>query len=143
MTACLRLLLCLTSASVDTSTAPEKHGTSLVAPGNKKPYQMVPNLPKQSIIMLKLDGISMAAPVEVPTTSSSDAERPTKISVPELYGTPHNISSGRFTGSPVESNTESKKPHDAIFMCRRALRTSLWRIWMATKLLLQIKANGI
>ena len=54
MTACLRLVLCLTSASVDTSPAPEKHGPSLAAPGKEKQNQMVPNLTKQSTLMLQV-----------------------------------------------------------------------------------------
>ena len=53
MTACPRLLLCLTSASVDTSPAWEKHGPSLVASGKTKQNQMVPNLPKESILMVQ------------------------------------------------------------------------------------------
>ena len=52
MKACLRLLLCLTSASVDTSPAPEKHWSSLAASGKEKQNQMVPNLPKRSTLML-------------------------------------------------------------------------------------------
>ena len=91
----------------------------------------------------KLDGISMGAPVEAPTASSSEVEHPTTNSVPELHGTPQTISSGRVAVSPEESNTKTQKPHDAIFMYKRALNTSLWKLWMATILFLQIKTNGI
>ena len=83
----------------------------------------------------------MGAPVEEPTASSSDVEHPITNSVPELYGTPRTISSERLTGSPEESNTKTQKPHDAIFMYRRALITSLWKIWMANILFLQTKTN--
>ena len=58
----------------------------------------------------------MGAPVAAPTTSSSDVERPTTISVPELHRTSHAISLGRLAGSPEESNTETQKPRDALFM---------------------------
>ena len=58
----------------------------------------------------------MGATVATPTDSSWDVEHPTIKSVPELYGTPHAISSGRLTGSPEESNTKTQNPHDAIFM---------------------------
>ena len=85
----------------------------------------------------------MGAPAAAPAASSSDVDRPTKNSVPELHETPHIISSGRLSGSPEESNTKTQKPHDAIFTYRRELNTSLWKIWMATILFLQIKANGI
>ena len=91
----------------------------------------------------KLDGISMGAHVEAPTASSSDVESPNTNSVPELYVTPHILSSGRLAGSPEESNTETQKPHDAIFMWRLALNTSLWIIWVATIIFLQMEANGI
>ena len=84
----------------------------------------------------------MAAPVEAPTASSSDAERPTTSSVPEKHGRPH-ISSVTKAGSPEESSTKTQKPHDAILMHRWALNTSLWKIWMATIFFLQIKAHGI
>ena len=48
MTACFRLLMCLISASVDTSPASEKHWPSLAAPGKESTYRMVPNLPKRA-----------------------------------------------------------------------------------------------
>ena len=85
----------------------------------------------------------MGAPVEAPKASSSDAERPTTNSVPELHGTPHTISLGRLAGSPEESNTKTQKPDDAIFIEKRALSTSLWRIRRVTILLLKRKAKGI
>ena len=66
----------------------------------------------------------MGAPVDAPTASFLDVGRPTTNSVPELYGTLRTISSGRLTGSPEQSNTKTQKPHDAIFMYRRALSTS-------------------
>ena len=83
------------------------------------------------------------APVEAPTASFLDVEGPTRNSVPELYGTQRTFFSGRLTGSPEESNTKTQKPHDAIFMYRRALSTSLCEIWMATILFLQTEANEI
>ena len=52
----------------------------------------------------------MGEPDEAPEASSSDAERPTTNSVPELHGTLHNISSGRLAGSAEESNTETQSP---------------------------------
>ena len=52
----------------------------------------------------------MGAPVEAPKASSSDAERPTTNSIPELHGTPHTISSGQLTGSPEEGNTKTQSP---------------------------------
>ena len=84
----------------------------------------------------------MGATVEAPKASSSDAERPTTNTVPVLHGTPLTISAGRLAGSPEESNLNTK-PHDSTFMKKRALITSLWRIWMATILLLKRKAKGI
>ena len=45
-------------------------------------------------------------------------------------------------GSPEESNTQTQKPHDAIFMIRRALETSLWKIWMPIILFPIAKTNG-
>ena len=53
ITACFRLLMCLTSTSVDTSPASEKHGPSLAAPGKESPYWMVTNLPNESTVMLQ------------------------------------------------------------------------------------------
>ena len=94
----------------------------------------------------KLDGISMGAPVAAPTASSLDVERPTTTSIPELHGTPHTIiSSGWLAGCPEESYTKAQKPHDAtfIFMYTRALITSLWKTWKATKFFPQIKAAEI
>ena len=85
----------------------------------------------------------MGAPVGAPTASSPDVERPTTNSAQELHGTPRTISSEWLIGSPEESNTETQKPRDAIFMYRHALSTSFWKIWMATIIFLQIKANGI
>ena len=70
----------------------------------------------------------MAALVEAPTASLSDVEWPTASSVPQLHGTPHTISSGQLAGSPKETNTKPEKPHDAVFMYRRALNTSSWKI---------------
>ena len=52
----------------------------------------------------------MGAPVEAPKASSSDAERPTTNSIPELHSTPHTISSGQLTGSPEEGNTKTQSP---------------------------------
>ena len=52
----------------------------------------------------------MGAPVETRKASSSDAERLTTNSVPELHGTPHAISSGRLAGSPEESNSKTQSP---------------------------------
>ena len=52
----------------------------------------------------------MGAPVEAPKASSSEAERPTTNSVPELHGTPQTISSERLAGSPKESNTKTQIP---------------------------------
>ena len=91
----------------------------------------------------KLDGICLGAPVESPTASSSNAEHPTTNPFPELHGTQHTISWGRLAGSRDEWNTETQKPHDPIFMYRRGLSTSSWKIWVATIILLQIKTNGI
>ena len=62
-----------------------------------------------------------------PTPSSHDV-RPTSNSVPEHRGAQESLNSGRPAGSPDESNTETKQPHDAFFMKRRALITSLWKI---------------
>ena len=84
----------------------------------------------------------MGAPVEAPTASSLDVEHPNTNSVPELHGKPHTISSGWIEGSPEESNTKTQKPHDAIFMFKCALNTSLWKTWVATMLFLQTKAKG-
>ena len=91
----------------------------------------------------KLDGISTGAPVEAPTASSSDLEHPITISVPEMHGTPHTISSRRLAGSQEESNTKTQKLHDVIFRYRRPLNTSLWKRWVATILFQQMKTNGI
>ena len=52
----------------------------------------------------------MGAPVEAPIASSSDAERPTTNSVPELHGTPQTVSSGRLTSSPEKSITKAQSP---------------------------------
>ena len=83
----------------------------------------------------------MGSAVGAPTASFSNVERPTTNSVPELYETLRTISSGQSTGSPEESNSKTQKPHDGIFMNWRTLSTSLWKIWMATTLILQTKAN--
>ena len=97
MTACLHLLLCRTSASVDTSPAREKQGPSLAAPGKKKLYRRDPKLQKQSTMMLKTWLNFHGRPVEAPTASSSDIERPTRNSVLELYGTPHTTTTTGMT----------------------------------------------
>ena len=143
MTACFRLLKCLTSASVDTSPASEKHGPSLAAPGKKKQIRWSLVCENRAYRCYKLDGTSMGAPVEAPADSSPDVERPTTNFFPELHGTPHSVSSGRSTSSPEESITTNTKPHDAIFMKRRALCTSLWRIWNATIFFLKRRTKGI
>ena len=85
----------------------------------------------------------MGAPVAPPTASSSDVDHRTTNLVPEVHGAPHTIYSGRLASSWEESNTKSKKPHDAIFTYRRALKTSSWKIWMTTKSFLPIKTNRI
>ena len=61
-------------------------------------------------------------------TSSHDMVRPTSNSVPKPPGTPGPPSPGRAAGSPEESNTEAQQPHDAFFMYKRALETSLWKL---------------
>ena len=139
ITACFRLLMCLTSASVDTSPASEKHGPSLAAPGKEKQIRWSLICQNRAHWCYKLDGISMGAPVETPAASSPGVERPTTNLVPELHGTPHSVSSGRLTVSPEEWNTKLRSP----MMCLGALNTSLWRLWKATILLLQMKANGM
>ena len=53
MTACFRLLICLTLASVDTSPVSEKHGPSIAAPGKESSWWMVANLPKYSTLVLQ------------------------------------------------------------------------------------------
>ena len=54
----------------------------------------------------------------------------------------HNkVSQVQAAASPEESNTKRQQPHDVIFMNKRALQTSLWKIWIATILFLQIKLN--
>ena len=84
----------------------------------------------------------MGAPVEAPTASFLDVERLATNLVPELHGTTHTICSGRLAGSPDESNNGTQKPRVAIFMYRRALNTSWWKMWIATIIFLQMKTNG-
>ena len=52
----------------------------------------------------------MGALVEALTASSSDANRPTTNSLPELHGTPHTVSSGQLTSSPEKSHTKTQSP---------------------------------
>ena len=75
----------------------------------------------------------MGACTVAPTPSSHDL-RPTSNSVSELPGAKRSLNSEWPAGSPDESNTETKQPHDTFFMKRRALFTSLWKIWVATTL---------
>ena len=82
----------------------------------------------------------MGAPGLAPKTSSSDIARPTRNPVPEPHGQSRIISSGQTAGSPEESNTKTQQPHDAIFMYKRALQSSLWKIMITTILFLQIKS---
>ena len=63
---------------------------------------------------------------------SSHHVRPTSNSVPEQPGAKESLKSGWPAGSPDESNTKTQQPHDAFFMKRRALFTSLWKVWVAT-----------
>ena len=73
----------------------------------------------------------MRACTVAPRPSSHDV-RPTSNSIPEQPGAKESLKSGWPAGSPDESNTKTKQPHDAFFMKRRALFTSLWKIWVAT-----------
>ena len=107
MTASFRLLMCLTSASVDTSPASEKHGPSLAAPGKESSYSWSHICQNTAYWCYKLDGISMGAPVEAPVTSPQNLERPTTNLVPELHGPPYSVSWGRSPSSPEDSNTKT------------------------------------
>ena len=69
----------------------------------------------------------MGACTVAPTPSSHDV-RPTSNSVPEQPEAQESLLSGPPAGSPDESNTKTQQPHDAFFMKRRALITSLWKI---------------
>ena len=64
----------------------------------------------------------------VAQTPSSHDVGPTSNSVPEQHGAEESLNSGGPTGPPDESNTKTKQPHDAFFMKRRALITSLCKI---------------
>ena len=78
-------------------------------------------------------------------TSSLNVARPITNPLPKPPGTSRSVSSGRTLGSSEESNNETQQPHDAldaIIMYTRALQTSLWKIWLATILFPQLKANG-
>ena len=82
---------------------------------------------------------SMGAFTVAPRPSSTDV-RPTSNSVPEKTRAQKPLNSGWPAGSPDESNTETNQPHDAFFMKRRALFTSLWKIWVATIWIQQTKS---
>ena len=142
MTACFRLLLCLTSASVDTSPSPEKHGTTPAAHGKSNHHKRSLICQNRAQWCYKL-GLNLAeqnwTEQTWSTACSSEVEHPTTNSVPELHGTTLTIFSGRLAGSPEESNTKRQKPHDAVFMYRRALSITLWKIWMATISFRQMK----
>ena len=101
------------------------------------------NWPKSPLIQhveqFILDSQSMGACTVAPTPSSHDV-RPTSNSVPEQPGAKESLNSGWPTGSPDESFTKLKQPHEAFFMKRRALITSLWTIWVATILFQQTKS---
>ena len=132
MTASFCLLLRLTSASADTPPAPEEHGTPPVSPKKREQSKWSLICQHKTQWCYKLDGNSIGAAVETPKASFLEVERPTTNSVPELRGTPQAISWGRLAGCPEASNTKTQKSHDAIFMHRLALNTSLWKIWVAT-----------
>ena len=73
----------------------------------------------------------MGACTVAPRPSSHDV-RPTSNSVPEQPVAHESLNSGWPAGTPDESNTKTQQPHDAFYMKRRALFTSLWKIWLAT-----------
>ena len=70
----------------------------------------------------------MGACTVAPTPSSNDVMRPTSHSVPEQPGAQESLNSGWPAGSPDESNTKTQQLHDAFFMKRRSLKTSLWKV---------------
>ena len=116
MTARLRLLSCLTSASVDTSQSPEQHGTASAGPApGRNGYKFVPLQPIQAHWCYKLDGFSLGAPGEAPKNSSSNLARPTTNFVPELHGTSRFVSSEQTAGFSKESDFTTQQPLDAIF----------------------------
>ena len=110
MTASFRLLMCLASASVDTSPASEKPGPSLAAPGKESSDSWSHICKNTAYWCYKLDGISMGAPVEAPVTSPQDVERPTTNPVPERHGPLASVSWGRSSSSPEDSNTKTESP---------------------------------
>ena len=81
----------------------------------------------------------MGACTVAPKPSSHDV-LPILNSVPEQPGVQESLNSGGPAGSPDESNTKTKQPHDAFFMKRPALITSLWKIWAATIIFQQTKS---
>ena len=99
-----------------------------------------PNLPHyKHVEKCILDSKSMGATTAAPWLSSPDV-RPTSTSVPEQTRAQGSLNSGWQARSPDESSSETNEPHDAFFMKRRALSTSLWKIWVATIWIQQIKS---
>ena len=83
----------------------------------------------------------MGASLEAPTASSSDAERPLQFWFRNRLD--HHTPSPQGDYQALRKNKILKhKAHVAIFVYGRALSNSLWRKWMATILLLQIKTKG-
>ena len=70
----------------------------------------------------------MGACTVAPTPSSNDLMRPTSNSVPEQAGAQDSLNFGLTAVSPDERNTKTQQPHDAFFMNRHALNTSLWKL---------------
>ena len=142
MTSSLRLLLCRISTSVDTSPAPEKHGPSLVAPGKEKLYQLVLNLHESTTMVQTWRNFHGSTSRSANSILLGRRAPHHKLGSGTARNPIHHLlrAINRLSGRFKRWNT---KPHDPIFMNRRALSTSLWRIWIATLILPQIKANEI
>ena len=70
----------------------------------------------------------MGAFIVASAPSSHDVVFPTANSVPEPPGAQTSLIPGSAAGSPDESNTKTQYPYDVLFMNRRALINSSWKI---------------
>ena len=129
--------LCDSTSSIGMSSQPEEITAGSLVPMN---YQKIFKCPEPSQNNMRYCHKVDAQPMEdlFPRlgTSSQDVTRPTSNSFPEPPGTKTTASPGWAAGSPQEPNTKTQKLNDAIFLYRRALDTSLWKLWMATVIFL-------
>ena len=141
MTARLRLLSCLTSASIDPSPSPRKHGTASVGPvQHRKLISTYTDFASRNKMMPQtwwsLHGStgSVARNILIWRSESS-------YKLPSRNARNITICLLKVNAdSSEELDTNLQQSHDAIFMYKRALQTTLCKIWMATTLFLQMES---